>query len=203
MAATFAYTSVPNSLRQFLKGIPSRAVPSSKVDGKYLASIGLKGLNDKSIITVLKFVNLLDGGGSPTNAYKQFRDKSRGPNVLAEQIRSAYKSLYDTYEDAEKQSDDNLRDFFSANTSVGKRAIDYIVASFKVLAEFGDFSSSAHSSPTTTEERGKPSGASDRGAKTSGPQIHINLQVYLPDCDDPTRYDAIFEAIARRLAKLV
>ena len=202
MAAPFAYTSVPNSLRQFVKGVPARAIPA-KVDSKYLASIGLKGQNDASIITVLKFIGFLDGGGAPTNVFKSYRDKTRGPTVLAQQIRDAYKALYQTYEDAEKQSDDILRDFFSANTKVGAKAISYMIATFKVLAEFGDFTSTSKGPSLMPQDSSKPPGISEQSAKAAGPQIHINLQIHLPDSNNPATYDAIFDAIALRLSRFL
>jgi uncharacterized protein DUF5343 len=139
MASDYAYTSVPNSLRQFLKGVPSRGVPA-KVDPAHLKSIGLKEENDQTIIRVLKFVGLLNSDGSPTDAYKGFRDKGKGATLLAKEIGRAYRELFDTYPDAYSQTDENLRNFFSAKTSVGAKAISFMVGTFKVLCEFGEFS---------------------------------------------------------------
>jgi hypothetical protein len=93
MASDYAYTSVPNSLRQFLKGVPSRGVPA-KVDPAHLKSIGLKEENDQTIIRVLKFVGLLNSDGSPTDAYKGFRDKGKGATLLAKEIGRAYIESY-------------------------------------------------------------------------------------------------------------
>jgi len=200
MSTGFSYTSVPNSLRQFLKGVPNRGVPA-KVDTAHLKSIGLKETNDKSIITVLKFVGLLNGDGSPNEAYKGFRDKNKGPALLAEGIRRAYKELFDTYPDAYSQTDDNLRNFFGAKTSVGKKAISYIISTFKVLCEFGDFSVAPSSAAGTSPTHHSSGGTG--GSKTVGPEIHINLQIHLPPEASPASYDAIFEAMARRLGKLI
>src|SRR5216684_1035810 len=107
MHSDYSYTSVPNSLRQFLKGVPNRGIPS-KVDAAHLKAIGLKESNDQSIIRVLKFSGLLSSDGSPTDAYREFRDKSKGPGVLAKNIHQAYKKLFDTYPDAPSQTDENL-----------------------------------------------------------------------------------------------
>ena len=104
MGEGYPYTTAPNKLREFLKGLPSRAVPD-KVTVKYLISIGMKSTADRSIIPVLKAVNLLDNNGNPTENYKTFRDGSRGPPLLATLIRATYDGLYKVYEDAHNQSD--------------------------------------------------------------------------------------------------
>lgn len=199
-SSSFSYTSVPNSLRQFLKGVPNRGVPG-KVNPEHLKSIGLKEVNDKTIIRVLKFVGLLNGDGSPSEAYKEFRDRSRGPVLLAKEIRRAYKELFETYPDAQAQNDENLRNFFTGKTNLGKAAISFIVGTFKVLCEFGDFSGAPSlASPQTPAVQTSTSGGAGAGA---APAIHINLQVHLPDATDPASYDAIFAAINRHLGKLL
>ncbi|MGB7434389.1 MAG: DUF5343 domain-containing protein [Candidatus Acidiferrum sp.] len=206
MASSFTYTSVPNSLRQFLKGVPNRGIPP-KVSGKHLKSIGLKESNDQSIIRVLKFVGLLNSDGSPSEIYKGFRDKSRGPNLLAQQILKAYKDLFDTYPDAQAQSDENLRNFFTGKTDLGKAAIGFTVSTFKVLCEFGDFSDSkgplASGSSAGHSALGAGSGGGAGAGSGSGPAVHINLQIHLPEATDPATYDAIFAAINRHLGKLL
>lgn len=68
MTDKFPYTNVPGSLRNFLKGIPTRAVPD-KVTQKYLASIGFKSSNERAIMGVLKTIKLLDTNGIPTDNY--------------------------------------------------------------------------------------------------------------------------------------
>ncbi len=204
MAADFSYTSVPNSLRQFLKGVPNRGVPA-KVSADHLKSIGLKETNDQSIIRVLKFVGLLNSDGSPNDAYKEFRDKSKGPGLLAKEIRRAYKELFDTYPDAQTQTDENLRNFFNAKTGVGQKAVSYILATFKVLCEFGDFSgtqvASLGAGPVGHAASGGGQGVGP--GRGNAPEVHINLQIHLPDAASAATYDAIFEAMARRFGKLI
>lgn len=201
MASNFPLTTVPNSLRKFLKGVPDRNVPP-KVTTQYLKSITLKSSNDRSIIPVLKYIGLLDPTGVPSESYRRFRNKSEGPLELAQQIRKAYKQLFDTYDNAHTQQDDQLRDFFRANTDVGDRAINLIVATFKTLCEFADFGAGA---PATGNKDGRgDTKVSPPGAPASQPpEIHINLQVHLPVSDDTSVYDSIFDAMARSLKKIL
>jgi hypothetical protein len=202
MAAAFTYTSVPNTLRKFLKGIPSRAVPP-RVTAQYLASIGLKEVNDSSIIRVLKFVGLVDGSRNSTEAFRQFRDEKNGPTALARQLQSAYKELYDTYDNAHNESDQNLSSFFKAKTDVGEKAIRFMVATFKVLSEFASFSEVSLTDDRKADARSASSVGIVQSTSPAGPQIHINLQIHLPPEGSPATYDAIFEALSRRLGTLV
>jgi uncharacterized protein DUF5343 len=201
MAAKFPATTLPNSLRKFLKGVPDRNVPP-KVTQQYLSGIGLKSSNDRTIIPVLKFVGMLDGSGAPTESYRQFRNRTGGPIVLAEQIRRAYSQLYDTYENAHSQSDSVLQDFFRANTDVGDRTINLLVATFKALCEFADFGSAVPLAEASVTA-GMAKSSHVPGAAGQTPEVHINLQIHLPVSNDPAMYDAIFDATARSLRKLV
>lgn len=198
--SSFSYTSVPNSLRKFLRGVPNRGVPS-KVDTNHLKSIGLKEQNDSSIIRVLKFVGLLNGDGSPSDAYRGFRDKGKGPVLLAKEIRQAYKELFETYPEAYSETDENLRNFFTGKTSLGKAAISFIVGTFKVLCEFADFAATS-AVPDGTNTVVPTAAAAGVIAQPTATEIHLNLQIHLPDSTDPNTYDVIFAAINRHLGKL-
>ena len=188
----YPYTSVPNTLRKFLKGVPVKAVPN-KITHNYLESIGMKSSSDRSIIRVLKFVELLDGSGIPADSYKEFRDKSKGPTILADLIRSSYNELYSTYEDAHNQSDEALTNFFRSKSELGDKVIKYQVATFKALCEFGDFEAIKPTEIQATSYIKK--------SDIVRPEIHMNLQIHLPESKDSSVYEAIFQALAKHLLK--
>lgn len=199
MVENYTYTIVPNSLRRYLKGIPSRSIPT-KVDAKHLKSIGFKNSNDRGIIRVLKAVKLIDQSGVPTEDFRNFRDASRGPIILASRIREAYKGLYDTYYDAHKQSDENLRNFFRSQGDLADAAVSYQVATFKALSEFADFQTG--STATNEAEASRVQGtAISQGTTQQIPTIHIDLQIHLPDSADPAVYDQIIESIAKHIMR--
>jgi hypothetical protein len=173
------------------------------VSPEYLKSICLKALNDQTIIRVLKYVGLLDGSGNSTDVFRQFRDENKGPTALAGQIRAAYKELYDTYDNAHNESEQNLIGFFKAKTDVGDKAIRFMVATFKVLSEFANFSDTVVTAERTGDSHLAKPGTTTQSAPPAGPQIHINLQIHIPNEASPATCDAIFEALSRRLGKLV
>ena len=197
MADKFAYTTVPNSLREFIKGIPNRSKPD-KITVRYLKQLDFKSSNDATIITVLKFVGLLESGGAPTDAYSQYLNKDKGPIVLAEQIRKSYSPLFKLYPSPHTQSDSALQNFFREATGLGAKAVNAMTATFKVLCEYADFSKDSPGG-----EAG--AGQSHRRESTSpaGTQIHINFQLVLPTNAQPADYDAIFDSLTKHLKKLV
>jgi len=195
MAEKFPYTNVPKPLREFLKGIPGRAIPGN-VTTRYLASIGFKSSNDRSILPVLKFVGLVDETGKPTTDYQTFRDKSKGPALLANKIREAYKNLYSTYEDAHNRNDEELQNFFRASGKLGERAVKYQVGTFKALSDFSDFSALIPQHVGSALPKSK-----ENHVRAELPSIYINLQIHLPETKDAAVYDAIFQALARHILK--
>ncbi len=196
MAEKFAYTTVPNTLRNFLKGVPDRAVPP-KVTLAYLRTINMKSSNDRTIIPVLKFVGLLDGSGAPKNEYSQFKNKMKGGLVLASLIRTAYADLFSTYDDPHNQGEEALLNFFREKTTLGANAVRLMTATFKVLCEFADFTGT-----TPVGEAPKQARAQEAAfAATGYPSINITLQIHLPESKDSAVYDSIFQAISRHLLK--
>jgi hypothetical protein len=191
----FAYTTVPNTLRNFLKGVPDRAVPL-KVTSAYLRTISMKSSNDRTIIPVLKFIGLLDGSGAPKDEYSQFKNKMKGGLVLANLIRTAYADLFSTYDDPHNQSEEALLNFFREKTKLGSNAVRLMTATFKVLCEFADFKGT-----TPVGEALKAVRAEEAALVTGYPSINITLQIHLPESKDSAIYDSIFQAISRHLLK--
>jgi hypothetical protein len=196
MADKFTYTTVPNTLREFIKGIPDRSRPD-KVTVRYLKQIDFKSSNDSTIIKVLKFVGLLDSTGAPTEAYSQYLNKDKGPAVMAEQIRKAYAAVFKVYPSPHTQPDSALQNFFRESTGLAAKTVSLMAATFKVLCEYADFSKQGVTDPKNNEGGGR------RDSSPAGAQIHLNIQILLPSNAQPAEYDAIFDSLSRHLKKLV
>jgi hypothetical protein len=196
MAEKFTYTTVPNSLRGFIKGIPDRSKPD-KVTVKYLKQIGFKSSNDATMIKVMKFVGFLDSAGAPNEAYTQYLNKDKGPAVMAECVKNSYADLFKVYPKPHAQSDSALQNFFRESKGLAAKTVNLMAATFKVLCEYADFSKD-----NTTPIRAGGQGVNS-GTGPTGTQIHLNIQVVLPSNAQPAEYDAIFESLAKHLKKLV
>lgn len=142
MAENYPYHVNTANLKKFLEHIQSAGIPP-KVTFQYITSVGFKSKNDRAILTVLKFVKFVDNSGVPTKLWQAYRVKSQSPKVIAGALKTAYKTLFDTYPDANRKDNEALRNFFSSQTSVAENTVTLMVHTFKTMADMGNFDSPA------------------------------------------------------------
>jgi len=202
--ADFPYTMLPGNLKRFFSHIQAAGVPD-KVTAQYLVKVGFKSTNDRPIIPVLKFIGFLDASGAPTNLWLSYRDKASAPKAASSAVREAYSDLFDTFPDAQRKDNEALRNYFSAHTKVGEKALGAIVGTFKSLCELGDFEGTPMAEvvvPAGVPHEGQVAfGAPEKrpGAPPSGPTININVQLQLPSTEDATVYEKLFSAMKKHL----
>lgn len=138
---SYPYILKTGTIKSFMKKLPSVGVPD-KVTQTYVYSLGFKSVNDRPVISVLKFIGFIDSSGSPTEKYKQYRNRSISSKVLGNSVREAYADVFKVYPDAHKKDHETLRNFFSTHTHLGERAINSIVETFKALCAISDFDDS-------------------------------------------------------------
>lgn len=206
MALPEAYINNVGNLGKFLSGIQTAGVPD-RVTFEFLKTLGFKSSNDRPIISVLKGIGFLDASGTPTDAYRAFRDPHSGPKVLARALRSAYSDLYLANTKAHDLPVDKLKGIIATKTAKGDAVVKLIAGTFKALAKAADF----------TEDSGQPTAASvdagtgtqttpeESGNDVSPPPLtgvsgfHYNIQIHLPTTTDITVYNAIFKSLKEHL----
>ncbi len=199
-------TQNTGNLVKFIQEIPSRGVPD-KLTGKELASLGYTSSNDKTIIPVLKSLDILNSNGTPTESFQKLRDKSKAPSILGSCIKSAYSELYKLYPDAHKQSVDVLSNYFSQHSSAGAATIRNIVKTFNALCKIASFEDVT---PTPTVQTQAPNLPQSRASaevnlqpRRQGPKanfdqkIHFNIQVHIPGDQTPEVYESIFKNLGK------
>jgi uncharacterized protein DUF5343 len=183
-----------------------------KVTFQFLASVGFKSSNDRSILAVLRTLGFIDRSGVPTDAWRKYRNKSQSKAVMAEALRTTYKSLFSTYPDAPRKDNEALRNYFSSHTSVGEGALKFMVGTFKSLAELADFGAQLPETGGDDEEaeglevEPEEESRMDRrlrvkriGTGAGGLAININIQLQIPDTDKAETYDNFFAALKKHL----
>lgn len=209
--ANFPYLSNASRLKEFIQRIPEMGVPG-KVTFQYLASVGFKSSNDRAILGVLRTLGFIDRAGVPTETWRKYRNKSQSKAVMAEAIRTTYKSLFSTYPDAPRKDNEALRNYFSSHTSVGEGALKFMVTTFKSLVELADFAAQvpgaageeeAEEQEEVEQEDGSRSDRRVRIKRTGdgagGLTININIQLQIPDTDKAETYDNFFAALKKHL----
>ncbi len=151
---------------------------------------------------MLKFIKFVDSSGVPTKLWQAYRGKSESPKVLAGALKTAYKTLFDTYPDANRKDNEALRNFFSSHTSVAENTVTLMVRTFKAMADMGNFDSPAdlpevdveivEAAQEVEEKGGSGSGIVNRRVVTSAPNgmtVNINIQLQIPATDKADVYD--------------
>ena len=211
--AKYSYSTVPSKLTELLQKIQEVGIPhSANLD--WLKSIGFTGSNDRTLLTVLKFVGFADSSGRPTEEWTRYRSKGDGGKVLAQMLLDSYSPLFQLYGDAYSRSEEELVDYFTAETSSGAQTVNKTVATFKTLCALADFSDSI--AKVDSQEDSPPSGPVQRAAPDSssvpnkgstivapeiggGVTINLNIQLTLPAEMDREGYGEFFAALRKHL----
>jgi hypothetical protein len=195
--ADYAYTQNTGNLKAFLSKIQDVGIPD-KVKNRYLESLGYKSTNDRTILGVLKFLGFIDSDHKPTDLWNQYREKAKSKSIMAGIIRNSYSDLYKTYPDAHRKDYEALRDFFSTKTSVGVKALQCIIKTFKALSELADFESDFV--PTLPSNQVippiPPANTHPEGKNIT---VNLNIELAIPATDDPKIYENFFMAFKKYL----
>jgi Family of unknown function (DUF5343) len=210
MASDYPYTLTVGKFKEFMLKIREIGVPE-KANTIWLPTVGFKSKNHRVFISILKFVEFIDGSGIPTENWKTYRQSGHG-NILANALRNAYADLFAIYSDANSRSVDELKDFFSSKKpSAGKSALAQTVSTFKALCELADFSgenenvvplagtanANAINQPTMNLPPQPSANPSPSSATT--PSVHIDIQIHISADAKPNQIDQIFKSMAEHL----
>jgi len=198
---SFPYTTVPNALRGFLSLVPNKPRPQ-KVSGELIGAWGFEDKNAATIIKVLKEVDLLDSSGNPTDSYTSFMQPKIGPAVLGNAIRARYSPLFQASHEPFRENDNDLKRLFNIHSGGSDQTLRLQIQTFKTLCEFATFDGlpgSNGGAPLlgTGQIASNPAANVNTTVTPSGPAIHIDLHIHLPENKSARDYQAIIEDIAR------
>jgi len=105
MADKLTYLASPGTIDNLFKKIKEAAVPD-RFDRDYIESkLNIKGGTGKACIPFLKRLGFLKADGTPSEAYKSFRNHSLSGAVVASAMKSVYSELFQVNENIHKLSD--------------------------------------------------------------------------------------------------
>lgn len=203
--ADYPYTTVTGKIKPFLSKMREVGIPS-KATVQWIKTIGFKSSNDSSLLTVLRFIDLIDSSGTPSEAWKKYRGAHHG-QVLANAIRQGYSDLFAVYPDANARTASEIEHIISTTSSAGKQAITKTVRTFQNLCSEGDFTAAGEVAPPPPPGVGgvaNPAGAGNTPppqSNTGSPSLHIDIQVHISPDSSPEQIDKIFESMAKHLYK--
>jgi hypothetical protein len=203
MPASLPYLSSYKNVSTLFEKIASARIPDAFTT-RYLADVlGLKGTNDRPMISLLKTMGFLDQGGKPTPDYGALKNPNLARRAIAKAIKKAYEPLFTPDEKANELSSDALKGLISQVAGTDDAMTARIAGTFNALTKEGDFSN-AEDAP---EPSANPQGASDTrleppsppplAPRVTTPAFHFNIQVHLPGNGTEETYLNIFNAIRK------
>lgn len=164
-----------------------------------MEALGYKSKNDRAIIPILKFIGFIDPNGTPTEKYRQFRNKAAAGAVMASTIKTAYSDLYALYPDAHNKDTEALRNFFSTQVSAGEDVLQLTVSTFKTLCESANFEAELPAGVVQAVVTEGKAVVIPQAPASPSLVVNLNIQLQLPSTEDATVYDKIFESLKKHL----
>jgi hypothetical protein len=209
------YMPSVTNLHKILDAIQRAAAPDA-FGLDFLKDLGFTSSNDRPAIKLLKFLGLLDSGGKPTSAYKEFMDQNKAKSVLGVRLRKAYDDLFTSDKEAQTRQVDSLKGWFKTKTGVGDAVAKKMATTFKSLASYANFDnvpsgaegekseSNTHTSPPNANLEGRQGSGSEIKAAVGasvpgGIGFTYRIEIHLPDTTNLETYRSIFRAIREEL----
>jgi hypothetical protein len=208
MPVQLPYLSSYKNASTLFDKIASAKIPESFTHAFLQNTIGLKGAGDRPLIPFLRSLGFIDTSGKPTSQYS----KLKGPEQLrraaiGEGIRKAYGPLFDSDEEANTRTVQELRGLVAQVAGTDEDMTTRIAQTFAAVAKLGDFKTSPKEEPKKDKEKEKEKDAahddaedhSGAGRKIKGlrTEFHYNIQVVLPSNATEDVYLNIFNAIRK------
>lgn len=203
-AAQIPYMAAYGTITRTLEGIKTAATPDRFTQDFLATKLAIKGGSAQPVIPFLKRTGFLNGDGSPTNLYTQFRNDDQAGAAAAKALRSGYEALYQINEYAHELDNNGLAAIVVQATGWDKSSssVKSAVGSFKALKAFADFD--AKLKPV---KDGIESGPIDTTASaplgtlsgTNGVRLAYTINLNLPATSDISVFNAIFKSLKDHL----
>jgi hypothetical protein len=182
-------------------------IASAKVPDKFTHSflqqtIGLKGVNDRAFIPLLRTLGFLDPSGTPTPAYRKLKNSATAKVVLAIAVRAAYAPLFEANEQTHKLPPDKLKGLIAQVAGTDEDMTARIASTFNALAKLADFVGAAPESDSDAPKKEQLDEKAIERQKEHArgaikPEFHYNIQIHLPSNATEEAYLNIFNALRK------
>lgn len=201
------YMNATGNISKILEKIKVAATPTRFTQDYLSAELKFPGGGAKAFIPFAKKLGLLNSDGTPTELYKQFRNKRSSKAAMAEAIKKGYSQLYTANEYAHSLGRADLEGLILEVTGVEKtnKTLPVIVKSFEALKEYADFDAElGESDEADTSKRGKRE-AEDTSVSKEVDDVSVSLaytiNLVLPKTEDAAIYNAIFRSLRENLLR--
>ncbi|MDE2696917.1 MAG: DUF5343 domain-containing protein [Chloroflexota bacterium] len=205
--ADFPYVQATTRIPKLFTELHERGRPD-KVTQRWLTGAGFTSSSDRPFINLLRFLGIIDQGGTPTADYDRLK-QTGWKGELAAMVQSAYADVFQALPNANSRTKKELENQFRAiDTGASSRIITMKVSTFSSLVDVADFSASSSipESPSS-QASDAPQATADTESATSGAKgpvsVNINISLEIPVTDKPEVYEHLFRSMSEHLGELV
>lgn len=207
MAEYPPFINATSNIGKILSNIQTAQTPPKYTQDFQKEILGVKSSSAQPFIGVLKRISFLSADGSPTELYKQFRNKSLAGEAMAQGIKIGYESLFKINEYAYKLSREDLKDLIAQATGLDKSVstLNGILGTFTELCKFADFNTETKSTQYNNGNSNDESPTEHQTAAQSGTGISkkislgYTINLNLPETTDIAVFNAIFKSLKDNL----
>jgi len=203
MASSLPYLTSNKNVEMLFSKIHSAKVPDKFTHNFLQTTLGLKNSNDRGFIPLLRALGFIDQSGTPTQVYRQLKNKDSARIALGQAIRVAYAPLFEADEKAFAHSGEKLKGLIAQVAGSDDDMTSRIAGTFSALVRAADFSDSSPIGPETQLESdiendaGREESAMGRVNRALRPEFHYNIQIHLPSNATEEVYLNIFNALRK------
>lgn len=202
MALTTKYLVAQKNIPLVFDKIVTGAVPD-KFTIAHLEGLGFTSSNDRGFLGLLKDLGFLTDDGTPTQRYKDYRDRSRSKAVLGQALREAYGDLFLINENELSKNDKvAIVGRFKSTHGSTDNVASLQAATFLALLELADVTAKQPSMPAVIEpqvERPPPDKPPIEYVQKRSVDLRYTIEVHLPATKDMEVYNAIFKSMRQHL----
>ncbi|MCU4178091.1 DUF5343 domain-containing protein [Bosea sp. BH3] len=204
--AQLPYVTSPGNIDKALNGIKSAAVPD-RVSLDFVKTIlKIPGGSGDQMTSYLKKIGFVNPDGTPSDAYKKFRNPSLSGEAVASVIKIGYAPLYVRNEYMHELNDSALIGLITEETGQphDSNTVKLTFTCIKHLKFFADFKKKdvALDLPqreTDVQPLTPPPASAGRQQGTIGLNLGYTINLNLPATSDPEVFDAIFKSLKSHL----
>lgn len=202
--ANLPYLVSASVTTKILEKIKEATTPSRFTQNYLSTTLGFTGANEKAFISFAKSLGFIDAQSVPTERYKQFRNPALSSKALAKGLIEAYKPLYVRNERFFDLSKEKLLELICDETGLDHDnvTVKRITNTFIEVKKMADFSSTIDDSVEEIERNEAsftPQYEAPQPHTTNKLGLAYNINLILPETDDPKVFNAIFKSLKENL----
>lgn len=201
------YINAYGNITKALEGIKTASTPERFTQDFLSAKLNLKGGGATPIIPFLKRVGFLNGDGTPTDIYKEFRNETLRSKAAVKAIKKGYSALFEINEYVYSLSDKEFEGVVVQATGLDSKAkvVKAILHSFNALKNYANFDENEEAREDIPVVRNSESDEKEIKHPTDlmkqpvGIQMGYVINLNLPATTDIAVFDAIFKSLREHI----